>query len=327
MTTVRTLIFVAAAHQWSLFQLDVKNAFLNGHLAEEVYMRPPPGLSHPRGVVCRLCCALYGLKQSPRAWYERFHSVALQLGFRSSHHDCALFVRRTSIGLVLLLLYVDDMIITGFDSSTIEEVKHQLFQEFEMKDLGSLQYFLGIEVATSPTEYFLSQTKYIHDILSRVNLTNDKIIDTPIELHAKFSASDGIPLEDPTLYRELVGCLVYLTVTRPDISYAVYILSQFVSATRSTHWAALLRTLRYLRGTLLQCLLLSASSDLTLRAYVDADWAGDVSERKSTSGLCVFLRDSLISWKCKKKSVVARSAAEAEYRAMAHATSEIVWLR
>ncbi|CAL5429371.1 unnamed protein product [Camellia sinensis] len=327
MTTVRTLISVAAAHHWPLFQLDVKNAFLNGHLAEEVYMRPPPGLSHPPGVVCRLRRALYGLKQSPRAWYERFHSVALQLGFRPSHHDCALFVRRTSVGLILLLLYVDDMIITGSDYSTIEEVKHQLFQEFEMKDLGFLRYFLGIEVATSPTGYLLSQTKYARDILSRANLTDEKIVDTPLELHAKFSASDGVPLEDPTLYRELVGCLVYLTVTRPDISYAVHILSQFVSAPRSTHWAALLRTLRYLRGTLLQCLLLSASSDLTLRAYADADWAGDISDRKSTSGLCVFLGDSLISWKSKKQSVVARSTAEAEYRAMAYATSEIVWLR
>ncbi|XP_028089138.1 uncharacterized protein LOC114289588 [Camellia sinensis] len=168
-----------------------------------------------------------------------------------------------------------------------------------MKDLRSLRYFLGIEVATSSTGYLLFQTKYAHDILSRANLTDDNIVDTPFELHAKFSTSDGVPLEDPTLYRELVGYLVYLTVTRPDISYAVHILNQFVSVPRSTHWAVLLRTLRYLRGTLLQCLLLSASSDLTLRAYVDADWVGDIFDRKSTSGLCVFLGDSLISWKNK----------------------------
>ena len=125
----------------------------------------------------------------------------------------------------------------------------------------------------------------------------------------------------------LVGCLVYLTVTRPDIAYAVHIISQFVSAPRTTHWAALLRILRYVRGTLHQCLLLSSTSSLTLHAYADADWAGDISDRKSTSGLCVFLGDSLISWRSKKQSVVARSTAEAEYRAMAHATSEIVWLR
>ncbi|XP_058185841.1 uncharacterized mitochondrial protein AtMg00810-like [Rhododendron vialii] len=196
-----------------------------------------------------------------------------------------------------------------------------------MKDLGPLRYFLGIEVASSPQGYLLGQSKYIIDILHRACLMDTKTIDTPLELHAKFSASDAVPLGDPTEYRELVGCLVYLTVTQLDISYAVHIVSQFVSAPRTTHWAALLRILRYLRGTLHQCLLISSTSSLTLHAYADVDWAGDVNDRKSTSGLCVFLGDSLISWKSKKQSVVARSNAEAEYRAMAHATSEIVRLR
>ena len=327
MTTIRTLISVAAVRQWPLFQLDVKNAFLNGYLSEEVYMRPPPGLACSSGLVCRLRRALYGLKQSPRAWYERFQDAVLLIGFQPSMHDSALFIRRTSHGLVLLLLYVDDMIITGSDSDAISEVKQHLFSTFEMKDLGPLRYFLGIEVASSPKGYLLSQTKYATDVLHRARFTDNKTVDTPLELHVKFSASDGVPLDDPTEYRELVGCLVYLTVTRPDIAYAVHIVSQFVSAPRTTHWAAVLRILRYLRGTLHQCLVLSSTSNLTLRAYADADWAGDVSDRKSTSGFCVFLGDSLISWKSKKQSVVARSTAEAEYRAMAHATAEIVWLR
>ncbi|XP_028113189.1 uncharacterized protein LOC114311259 [Camellia sinensis] len=168
------------------------------------------------------------------------------------------------------------------------------------------------------------QTKYAYDIVSRANLTDDKIVNTPLELHAKFSASDGVPLEDPTMYHELVECLVYLTVTRSDISYAVHILNQFISAPRSTYWATLLCTLRYLRGTLLQCLLLSTSSDLTFCAYADADWASDISDHKSTSGLCVFLSDSLIPWKSKKQFVVARSTAKAEYHTMVYATSEII---
>ena len=129
---------------------------------------------------------------------------------------------------------VDDMIITGSDSAAISDVKDHLFREFEMKDLGPLRYFLGIEVASSPKGYLLSQTKYITDILHRANLTDDKTVDTPLELHAKFSTTDGVLLEDPTLYRELVGCLVYLTVTRPDISYVVHIVSQYVSAPRYT---------------------------------------------------------------------------------------------
>ncbi|GFZ15868.1 hypothetical protein Acr_25g0002770 [Actinidia rufa] len=209
----------------------------------------------------------------------------------------------------------------------ISDVKDHHFHEFEMKDLGPLRYFLGIEVASSPKGYLLSQTKYITHILHHANLMDDKTVDTPLEIHAKFSATDGVLLEDPTLYRELVGCLVYLTVTRPDISYAVHIISQYVSAPRSTHWAALLRIMRYVCGTVYQSLLLSSTLSLILRAYADADWAGDISDRKSTSGFCVFLCDSLVSWKSKKQSVVPRSTAEAEYRAMAHATSEIVWLR
>ncbi|GFS37380.1 hypothetical protein Acr_00g0051640 [Actinidia rufa] len=206
MTAVRTLIFVAAVRQWSLYQFDVKNAFLNGYLSEEVYMRPPPGLSPLPGLLCRLRRALYGLKQSPRAWYARFQAVVLQIGFQPSVHDSALFVRHTSHGLVVLLLYVDDIIITGSDSDSaaISDVKNHLFREFEMKDLGQFRYFLGIEVASSPKGCLLSQIKYITDILHRANLTDDKPVDTPLELHAKFSATDGVLIEDPTLYRELV---------------------------------------------------------------------------------------------------------------------------
>ncbi|GMP43055.1 hypothetical protein CsSME_00012568 [Camellia sinensis var. sinensis] len=307
--------------------MDVKNAFLNGHHTEEVYMRPPPGLHHSSGQVCRLRRALYGLKQSSRAWYDRFQTAVTELGFYPSASDSALFLRHTSAGFVALLLYVDDMIITGSDSSAISEVKQHLFRTFEMKDLGPLRYFLGIEVAFSPKGYFLSQAKYANEVIHRAGLTDIKVSDTPIELNVKLNSIDGVPLDDPTLYRELVGCLVYLTVTRPDFAYVVHVVSQFVSVPRSTHWAALVRVLRYLRGTIFQGLLLSSTSSLDLVAYADSDWAGDVTDRKSTSGFCMFLGDSLIPWKSKKQSVVARSTTEAEYRAMAHATAEIVWLR
>ncbi|GMP41874.1 hypothetical protein CsSME_00011821 [Camellia sinensis var. sinensis] len=192
------------------------------------------------------------------------------------------------------------MIITGSDTSAISEVKQHLFHTFEMKDLGPLQYFLGIKVASSPKGYFLSQAKYANEVSHRVGLTDTKVSDTPIELNVKLNSIDGVPLDDPTLYCEHVGCLVYLTVTRPDLAYAVQVVSQFVSAPRSTHWAALVRVLRYLRGTIFQGLLLSSTSSLDLVAYADSDWAGDVTDRKSTSGFCVFLGDSLISWKSKK---------------------------
>ncbi|GMP32775.1 hypothetical protein CsSME_00006382 [Camellia sinensis var. sinensis] len=193
------------------------------------------------------------------------------------------------------------MIITGSDSSAISEVKQHVFRIFEIKDLGPLRYFLDIEVASSPKGYFLSQGKYTNEVIHCAGLTDTKISDTPIELNVKLNSIDGIPLDDPTIYREFVGYLVYLTVTRPDLAYAVHVVSQFVSTPRSTHWVTLVRILRYPRGTIFQGLLLSSTSSLNLVAYADSDWAGDVNDRKSTSGFCMFLGNSLISWKSKKQ--------------------------
>lgn len=327
MTSVRVLIAVASVRRWSISQMDVKNAFLNGDLQEEVYMVPPPGVSHRPGQVCRLKKALYGLKQAPRAWFDKFSSVVYSLGFTSSSHDSALFVKSSPAGHIVLLLYVDDMIITGDDADGISDLKATLSRRFEMKDLGNLRYFLGIEVAYSERGYLLSQSKYTSDILERSRLTDTCVVDSPLEVNVRYNPTDGDPLADPTLYRSIVGSLVYLTITRPDIAYAVHIVSQFVCSPTSVHWAAVMRILRYLRGTLYQSLLFPSTSSLELRAFSDADWATDQTDRKSTTGYCVFLGDSLISWKSKKQDVVSRSSTEAEYRAMASTTSEIIWLR
>ena len=327
MTTVRTLIAVSSIRQWKIYQMDVKNAFLNGDLHEEVYMSPPPGIAHRPGEVCRLRKALYGLKQAPRAWFEKFSTVITSLGFQPSNHDSALFIRCTNAGRIILSLYVDDMIITGDDHDGIESLKRDLAHRFAMKDLGLLRYFLGIEVAQSPKGYLLSQTKYISDLFERARLTDNRTVDTPIESNAKYSPTDGVPLSDPSLYRTIVGSLVYLTVTRPDIAHAVHVVSQFVTAPTTVHWGAVLRILRYLRGTQFRTLMFPSSSSLELRAYSDANWDSDIYDRKSTTGYCVFLGDSLISWKSKKQDVVSRSSTESEYRAMAIATCEIVWLR
>ncbi|XP_047310872.1 secreted RxLR effector protein 161-like [Impatiens glandulifera] len=226
MTIVGTLIVVVTVCQWKIDQMDVKNAFLNGDLHEEVYMMPPPGVPH-------------------------------QLG---NDHD------------------------------VIESLKSKLTHSFVMKDLSMLCYFLGIET------------------------------------NARYSPSDGTPLEDYGLYRTIVDSLVYLIVTRPNIAHVVHVVSQFVTAPTTAHWDDVLRILKYLHGTQFHSLMFPSTPSLKLRAYSDADWAGDSTDRKATTGYCIFIGDSLISWNSKKQDVICRSSTEAEYRVMTSSTCEIVWL-
>ncbi|GKV53337.1 hypothetical protein SLEP1_g59870 [Rubroshorea leprosula] len=192
---------------------------------EEVYMKPPLRLNHPPNKVCQLRRTLYVLKQSPRAWYAKFSATVSEFGFTSSPHDTTLFICETTWGMVLLLLYVDDMIITEDDVVGVEELKQSLSQKFEMKDLGVLSYFLGLEVTSSVDGYLLSQVKYAFDLVSKAELNDGKSVSTPLEHNVKLTPMDDSPLSDLTRYGQLVGSLVYLTKTRPDIAYAVHIVS------------------------------------------------------------------------------------------------------
>ena len=187
------------------------------------------------------------------------------------------------------------MIITGDDMQGIQDLNHFLGLQLEMKDLGPLNYFLGLEVSSSTDGYYLAQAKYTSNLISRASITNSKTVDTPIEYNCRLNSHDGESLSDATLYRQLVGSLIYLTVTRPDISYAVHVVSQFIAAPRSPHYAVILRILRYLKGTIFNGLHFSSHFSLTLQAYSDADWAGDLTDHRSTTGYCFLLGDSLIS--------------------------------
>ena len=257
--------------------MDVKNAFLNGDLGE-VYMQPPPGLSVDSNKVCHIRRALYGLKQAPQAWFAKFSSTISHLGYTVSHYDSTLFLRRTDKGTILLLLYVDDMIITSDYLNGIQELKDFLSQQFKMKDLGHLSYFLGLEITHSIDGLYITQAKYAFELLSRARLTDSNTVDNSVKLNAHLTPSGGKPLSNPSLYRRLVGNLVYLTVSHPDISYAVHQVSQYLFAPRSTHYAIVLRILLYLKGTLFHGLFYSTQSTFILRAFSNADWARDPTD-------------------------------------------------
>ena len=329
MASVRVFLSMAAIRHWPLYQLDIKNAFLHGDLTEEVYMEQPPGFvaQGESGLVCHLRKSLYGLKQSPRAWFGRFSSVVQQFGMTRSEADHSVFYRHSAAGCIYLVVYVDDIVITGSDHHGITQIKQHLCHHFQTKDLGRLRYFLGIEVAQSKHGVVISQRKYAMDILEETGLMNAKPIDTPMDPNAKLMPGQGEPLSDPERYRRLVGKLNYLTVTRPDISFAVSVVSQFLNSPCEGHWDAVIRILKYIKGAPGNGLLYEDKGHARVVGYSDADWAGSPTDRRSTSGYCIFIGDNLISWKSKKQTVVARSSAEAEYRAMASATCELIWLK
>ncbi|XP_019072894.1 retrovirus-related Pol polyprotein from transposon RE1 [Vitis vinifera] len=309
MTTVRTILALAASSDWPLHQMDVKNAFLHGDLKECIYMKPPPGLfPSPTSHVCKLRRSLYGLKQAPRAWFEKFRTTLLQFSFRQSKYDTSLFLRKSDMGIVVLLVYVDDIVITGSDSALLGQLKTHLSESFHMKDLGPLTYFLGLEVHHSPSGISLNQHKYASDLVATAGLQGATSVDTPMELNVKLRKEEGDLLADPSLYRKLVGSLVYLTITRPDISFAVQQVSQFLQTPRHLHLAAVRRIIRYVQGTSTRGLFFLAGNSTRLAAYSDADWAGCADTRRSITGWCVFLGDALISWKSKKQDRVSKSS-------------------
>ena len=319
---------IAAVKGWEIRQLDVKNAFLHGYLSQPVYMQQPPGYvdSQFPTHVCQLSRALYGLKQAPRAWFDRLSEFLLALGFYCSTTDPSLFICHSQDGILILLLYVDDMVVTGDNPSRITWLISTLASEFSIKDLGFLHHFLGIEVHRLPMGLFLSQHRYALDLLERASMSSCKPMSTPMPSKGRQLPTCDELYPDPTHYRSIVGGLQYLTFTRPDISYSVNFVCQYMHAPTMAHYKIVKRILRYVRGTAHFGMRILASSTLDLYAFSDADWAGCPTSRRSTTGFCTFLGGNCISWSAKKQSTVARSSAEAEYRSMASTAAEITWL-
>ncbi|KAG7594818.1 Reverse transcriptase RNA-dependent DNA polymerase [Arabidopsis thaliana x Arabidopsis arenosa] len=333
LTSVKLLLGLAAAKGWSLTQMDVSNAFLHGELDEEIFMSmpqgytAPPGTSLPPNPVCRLLKSLYGLKQASRQWYKRFSSVLLGANYIQSPADNTLFVKVAGDSIIAVLVYVDDIMIASNDDTGVENLKQLLRSEFKIKDLGPARFFLGLEIARSAAGISVCQRKYAQNLLEDACLLGCKPSSIPMDPNLYLTKDMGTPLSNPTSYRELIGRLLYLTITRPDITFAVHQLSQFLSSPTDIHLQAAHKVLRYIKANPGQGLMYSADSELCLNGFADADWGTCRDTRRSVSGFCIYLGDSLISWKSKKQNVVSRSSTESEYRSLAHATCEIIWLQ
>ena len=334
-TSIRALLATVAAHDLELHQMDVVTAFLNGDVDEDIYMEQPSGCVDPSKPehVCKLNKALYGLKQSPRQWYFKIHSYLTELGYISSPNDPCLYVKKTETEFIALALYVDDLLLAGSSVERIQQLKLELHKRFEMKDLGEAKVCLGLEIHRNRSErkLWLAQSKYANTVLARFGMDTCKPVHTPMDANAQLQKADGgAPVTDEP-YRQAIGSLMYLMVgTRPDLAFSVGKLSQFVEAPTDTHWIAVKRILRYVAGTANMCIQYSGKLDnkvTNLIGYSDSDWAGDHSDRKSTSTFVFTFCGGAISWCSRKQTIVAASTCEAEYIGLTMASKEAIWLR
>jgi Reverse transcriptase (RNA-dependent DNA polymerase) len=324
---------MAAAEGMEIHQMDVKTAFLNGDLEEDIYMEQPEGMVEEgqEDKVCRLKKPLYGLKQGSRCWNIKIDGEMITEGFTRCSSDRAVYFRGEGKSLVVIPIYVDDISVYGYPGSEIQRAKDFLRSKWEMTDLGRVHYLLGIEITEDDDCFSLSQSKYIREVLARFQMTDCTPISTPMETGVKLSKGmepvqewekkdmEGVP------YKEAVGSLMYLMVaTRPDIAAAVGAVSQFMQNPGPEHWAAVVRILRYLQGTQNVGLKFFKSAEkVEIHGYVDADYAGDYDSKKSTTGCS----SGAISWSSKKQSTVALSSTESEYMAATSASKEALWLR
>jgi len=327
--SLRTILALAASSKWQIHQMDVKTAFLNGDLQETVFMELPDGLKKQgsENLVCKLKRSLYGLKQAPRALYEKLENELTQWGFSHLSTDHSVFIKGTGDKRVIVAVYVDDIIITGSQVQGIMKVKAAFKQAFKMEDFGIVSSLLGMEVFHSDQGVQLSQKTYAELILERFNMSDCKPISTPLD--PKAALKEGNPSEHVSFpYREAVGSIMYLMVgTRPDLASAIGLVSRFLENPSSDHVNAVKRILRYIKGTLDFCLEYKVGSSLNLKGYVDSDWGGCQTTRRSTQAYVFLLGDNTISWKSKRQTSVALSSTEAEYMGACFASKEAVWLR
>jgi len=308
----------------------VKSAFLHGELKEEIYVQQPNGFVRKgeEEKVYKLKKALYGLKQTLRAWYNKIEAYFVQNGFDRCLCEHTLFTKSKEGGKILIVsLYVDELIYTGNDGSMCDEFRRSMMTEFDMSDLGKMRYFLGVEVMQNSNGIFICQRKYAQEVLSRFGMENYNAVKNPIIPGTRLSRNDAGNKVNATLFKQVVGSLMYLTATRPDLMYGVSLISRFMSSPSETHWLAAKRILRYLKGTVELGIYYKKRENAKIVAYSDSDFAGDIDDRRSTSGFVFLFGSGAVSWSSKKQPVVTLSTTEAEYIVAASCACQCIWIK
>ena len=335
--SIRTVLAVANELNLNVHQMDVKTAFLNGDLDTEIYMKQPEGFVNDPSKVCKLRKGIYGLKQAARLWNIKFDCFLKNNEYKASNADPCIYYKSVKendqVSLMIVAVYVDDVILASNNLDILKQEKKKLGNEFKMVDQGEVNFILGMSIKRDREEGILriDQKAYLQSVLKRFGMDECKPVSSPMETGKVFEKApkdtQPINLKD---YQAAIGSLIYASIgTRPDISYSVGVLSQFMSNPVQEHWKGIKRVFRYIKGTLNHCLefVSSKTNKIDLSAYTDADWAGDKVSRKSTSGYVFKIGGSTITWQSKRQSVIALSSTEAEYIALSHAAQEATWLR
>jgi hypothetical protein len=326
---IRMFLAYSAHKGFKVYQMDVKSAFLNGKLEEEVYVQQPPGFESSKYPthVYRLDKALYGLKQAPRAWYDTLSKFLLDSHFKRGNVDKTLFVRKIGNDILLVQIYVDDIIFGSSSERLCKKFSELMSNKYEMSMMGELTYFLGLQVNQTKNGIFISQGKYVKDLLNKFGYKDCSPMKTPMATATKLDEDLSGKSVDVTAYRGMIGSLLYLTASRPDIMFATCLCARYQSCPKESHLQAVKRIFRYLKGSPNLGLWYPKDSGFDLIGYSDSDFAGCKLDRKSTSGGCQLLGNRLVSWSSKKQHSVSISTAEAEYVAAGSCCAQILWMQ
>ncbi|GJX66403.1 retrovirus-related pol polyprotein from transposon TNT 1-94 [Tanacetum coccineum] len=327
--SIRILLAYACALDFKLFQMDVKSAFLNGFINKEEYVAQPSGFINFEKLdhVYKLKKALYGLKQAPKAWYDRLKAFLIKHEYKMGMVDNTLFTKKKSSNLIIIQIYVDDIIFGSTCQDMCDEFAKIMHDEFEMSMMGELNFFLGLQIKQMEDDIFFNQSKYIKEMLKKFGLEDSKPMKTPMSSDTKLMKDEECESVDSTKYRGMIGSLLYLTASRPDIMFSVCLCARFQEAPKTSHLEAVKCIFRYIKGTTHLGLWYPKGTGIETVVYADSDHAGDYVDRKSTSGICTFVGCCLTSWFSKKQTALAISTTEAEYVSAEKACQQALWMK